>query len=77
MRGDWRRHLQCSLTIDREAHAIPERVRTIEAFILEQSGNIPSHGELTNLLYDIALGTKVGARDPARRADGHPGPPAR
>src|SRR5262245_39201755 len=35
-------------------------VRTIEAFILEQERKHPeATGELTNLLYDIALGTKV------------------
>jgi len=35
-------------------------VRTIEAFILEQQRKHPeATGELTNLLYDIALGTKV------------------
>ncbi len=37
-------------------------VRTIEAFILEQERKHPeATGELTNLLYDIALGTKVVA----------------
>jgi len=35
-------------------------VRTIEAFILDQERKHPeATGELTNLLYDIALGTKV------------------
>ena len=35
-------------------------VRTIEAFILEQERKHPeATGELTNLLYDIALGTKA------------------
>jgi fructose-1,6-bisphosphatase I len=37
-------------------------VKTIEAFILEQERKHPhATGELTNLLYDIALGTKVVA----------------
>jgi fructose-1,6-bisphosphatase I len=35
-------------------------VRTIEAFVLDQERKHPeATGELTNLLYDIALGTKV------------------
>ena len=43
-------------------------VRTIEAFILEQERKHPeATGELTNLLYDIALGTKV-VGDAIRRA---------
>lgn len=37
-------------------------VTTIEAFILEQERAVPeATGELTNLLYDIALGTKLVA----------------
>jgi fructose-1,6-bisphosphatase I len=40
----------------------PTVVKTIEAFILEQERLHPhATGELTNLLYDIALGTKVVA----------------
>ena len=40
----------------------PTAVKTIEAFILEQERKHPhATGELTNLLYDIALGTKVVA----------------
>jgi fructose-1,6-bisphosphatase I len=37
-------------------------VQTIERFILQQERNFPeATGELTNLLYDIALGTKIVA----------------
>lgn len=40
----------------------PTAVKTIEGFILEQERKHPhATGELTNLLYDIALGTKVVA----------------
>lgn len=40
----------------------PTAVKTIETFILEQERKHPhATGELTNLLYDIALGTKVVA----------------
>lgn len=40
----------------------PTAVRTIESFILEQERRHPeATGELTNLLYDIALGTKLVA----------------
>ncbi len=40
----------------------PTALKTIEAFILEQERKHPeATGELTNLLYDVALGTKLVA----------------
>lgn len=50
------------LTLDAEAHDVfhPTLVTTLERFILDQEREHPeATGELTNLLYDIALAAKI------------------